>query len=484
MAGGWGCGMNTAAISEIRQAIEAAPEYAGPLGQNEIVLDPRNPYEAAGVILDRMAKEKGPLLRTDDQWFGHAGSHYRVIDNATFRAGVWRISSQAKKFGEDGEPVPLQPNSAMVSNFVDAAQAAANFPGGAEPPLWLDGRPEAPAKEVRAFSNILLHLPTGETMPHTPRLFNLSAAPFDYDPNATAPMWENFLLDLWPNDPESIETLQMWCGYCLGCDTSLQKILLMVGQKRSGKGTIARVLTAVLGKENVGGPTLASLSTNFGLAPLIGKQLAVISDARLSARADQAAIAERLLSVSGEDYVTVDRKHRSAWTGRLSARFMILSNELPRLADSSGALASRFIVLTLKRSFYGREDHGLERKLMAELPGISNWCIEGWRQVQKRGLIETPESAQTAVAELEDLGSPVGAFVRDRCIVEPGRQVSAADVWQAWQDWCREQGRDYTGTRQTFSRDLRAAVAGLEITNPLRTASGRTRFYEGIDLAQ
>ena len=104
---------------------------------------------------------------------------------------------------------------------------------------------------------------------------------------------------------------------------------------------MGRVLTALLGKSNVCAPTLASLSQCFGLWPLIGKQLAIISDARLGGRADQQAIAERLLSISGEDGITIDRKYLVQWTGRLTTRFVIMTNELPRITDASGALASR-----------------------------------------------------------------------------------------------------------------------------------------------
>ena len=141
----------------------------------------------------------------------------------------------------------------------------------------------------------------------------------------------------------------------------------MVGPTRCGKGTIARTLTELVGRDNVAAPTLASLSTNFGLAPLIGKPLAIIADARLGSRSDPAAIAERLLSVSGEDALTIDRKFQPAWTGRLPTRFVVLTNELPRLVDASGALAKRFLVLTMQQSFLGREDHGLTGKLLAEL---------------------------------------------------------------------------------------------------------------------
>jgi hypothetical protein len=39
-----------------------------------------------------------------------------------------------------------------------------------------------------------------------------------------------------------------------------------------------------VGDDNVAGPTLSSLGGEFGLQPLIGKPLAVVSDARFSGR--------------------------------------------------------------------------------------------------------------------------------------------------------------------------------------------------------
>jgi putative DNA primase/helicase len=41
---------------------------------------------------------------------------------------------------------------------------------------------------------------------------------------------------------------------------------------------------------------------------------------------------------------------------KLPSRFLILSNELPRFGDASGAIARRFIVLVMKRSFLGEEN--------------------------------------------------------------------------------------------------------------------------------
>jgi hypothetical protein len=144
---------------------------------------------------------------------------------------------------------------------------------------------------------------------------------------------------------------------------------MIKGPTRSGKGTIARINTALLGGyQSVATPTLVSLQTTFGLEPLIGKTLGVISDARLSGRTDQAVIIERLLSLSGEDGVEAARKFKKAWTGRMPIRFTLLTNELPRLSDSSSALARRFIILVLVKSFYGREDQTLTTRLLTLKP--------------------------------------------------------------------------------------------------------------------
>ena len=246
-------------------------------------------------------------------------------------------------------------------------------------------------------------------------------------------------------------------------DTRQQKAFLVIGPKRSGKRTIARILRSLLGSGNVAGPTLSGLGRNFGLAPLIGKPPAIISDARLSGRANQQIIAERLLAITGDDALTIDRKYQSAWTGRLPTRFMILTNELPRLSDASGALASRFVVLTLRRSFYGTEDHGLTERLLAELPRILNWAMDGRDRHAARGHFVQPASPRQAIEALEDLGSPIGAFLRGQCIVDPGRCVEFGRLFNAWKAWCDDQGRDHPGTVQAFGRDLRAAVPGLDI---------------------
>jgi len=312
----------------------------------------------------------------------------------------------------------------------------------------------------------------------TPASFSVNALDYDHDPDAAEPtQWQAFLGQLFEDDLQDWDLLQEWFGYCLTGDTSQHKMLLIVGPKRSGKGTIARVLTRLVGASNVCGPTTSSLAGPFGLQPLIGKSLAIVSDARFSGK-DVQTVIERLLCISGEDALTVDRKHMTSVTMKLPTRFVFLTNELPRLTDASGALAGRFMMLRLTESFYGREDKALTAKLLTELPGILNWAIEGWRQLRERGHFVQPASVEDALRDMEDLSSPVGAFVRERCEVGSGLRVWIDDLYASWKEWCEADGRISVTTKQTFGRDLMAAVPGIVS----RQGTNGIRFYQGIAL--
>ena len=434
-----------------------------------------------GPIFVKQTKVDGmPRLRYhQDTWLWWRGGAYRELRPAEVRARL--VAHLMHNF--------FAITQSHTSNALDVAKAVALLPYSIEPPAWLgDTTGPWPADEVLVAKNGIFHLPSvvsGQSpyvMPLTPRLFVQISLGYDFRLDAPRPAtWLDFLDQLWPGDIESIAALQAWFGYCLTTDTRQQKMMMVVGPKRSGKGTIARVQRALVGPENVCGPTLASLATNFGLQPLLGKTLGIISDARLGRRTDSQIVVERLLSISGEDALTIDRKNLEAVTAKLPTRLMILSNELPRLGDSSGALAGRMIVLRLTQSFYGHEDHGLTDKLFTELPGILLWAIEGWHQLREIGRFTQPQTAMEMVGELEDLTSPVMEFVRDCCILGEGAESLRQDVYARYVEWCKGKGREHPDEANVFGRNLRAAVPTLKDSQP-REDGRKVRKYIGIGL--
>jgi putative DNA primase/helicase len=116
-----------------------------------------------------------------------------------------------------------------------------------------------------------------------------------------------------------------------------------------------------------------------------------------------------------------------------------------------------------------------------ELPSILNWALDGRGRLSQRGYFVQPKSSSEVTEELEDLGSPIGAFLRDCCQIAKWKSVEVEELYAKWEMWCRRCGRDWPGTIQTFGRDLRAAVPGLKVSHP-RNGEGRRRIYEGVGL--
>ena len=361
-----------------------------------------NPKRLAEVTLaQRFAHLDGNTLHHwGDQWWAWRDAAYALVEPSAIEDAICRtaedeferdlrdqlaayharVAAQATeaKQGNGRPPLPEPPpqllpvTRSLVTNVLGSLRAHARLENVKAQPAWL-GTEEAPFPPgtILPTRSALVHLETGNSVPPTPRFFSPYALEFDYQPDAPAPAeWLKFLDSIWGTDAEVIGTLQDWLGYCLTPDTSQHKILLLVGPPRSGKGTIARVLRRLIGVENTVGPTLASLAESFGLEPLIGKPLAIIGDARLSAKSDRSVVTERLLSISGEDTLSCNRKNNSYWTGKLPTRLVLLTNETPWLTDSSRALAGRFLVLHMTESFEGREDRALEARLITELPNF------------------------------------------------------------------------------------------------------------------
>jgi putative DNA primase/helicase len=397
-------------------------------------------------------------------------------------AGLRQKIKDVERIGDVEAALPKPPHRAKRpdAEAVTPAKVAAVM-------QHLEGLPECQVQEssepLIALTNGLLDLKTMEMRPHTAKFFSTLCLPFPYDPSAKCPRWLTFLESLWGNDTQSIATLQDWFGLVLLRDTSLQKMLLLVGPKRSGKGTIARTLTALLGKENVGSPTMSQMAGNFGIAALVGKSLGIIPDARLDGRTSQAVI-ERLLSISGEDRLDIDRKYRDILSSvRLRTLLMVLSNEIPRFPDESGALASRFIVLQCTESFAGREDTGLEEALGKELPGIFNWALVGMKRVAATRKLVQPESALEAVRDLHSAGSPIETFARDIGLVAGDEQlrIGVDDLFAKYAAWCGQNEIRYVGSKISFGRNIRTVFPKIKEG---KLAKGGARCYVGIGIPE
>jgi putative DNA primase/helicase len=452
---------------------------------------PNNPTLVARQLLAReWTRDELVLLR---YWRGDfytwEGPHWLNRDDVTIRSRVRHLTEHAAYLEQNkkGEWESRQwlPNNAKLANVLTGLTdiLVPLIDEHAEPPTWTGGGAHQADLTVVPVANGLLTYPHRKLLPHTPHYFNIVSSPFAYDPAAAPPTrWLRFLDDVWPDQEDAAALLQEWFGMMLTAETKYQKILLLIGPKRSGKGTIARILRQLVGPANAVSVTAGGFASTFGMQDLVGKTMVTVPDARVSGP-NALALAERLLSISGEDPITIERKYKTGWTGKLGTRLLILSNEFPRLPDASGALANRYLPLQFTKSWFGKEDHDLETVLVGELPGILNWALDGLDRLTARKRYVLPAGSADIVSDLESLGSPVLAFVRDWCETgDPMFEAETGRLFSRWNVWCALNGIRATSA-PLFGRDLRSAIEGLgEVWH--RSEGKRLRYYTGIRLTK
>ena len=352
-------------------------------------------------------------------------------------------------------------------------------------PGWIDRMAtDWEPNETISLANCLLNVRTRAAMAPTFRWFSRTRSPIRWNGgDATCPNWITFLEAIFPDDLESIRLLQQFMGLCLTSDTSWQKILSLVGPPRSGKGTILRIMSALLGPDAVVSLGLGDLSREFGLEKLIGAPLAIMPDVRFGNRENVADAIERLLSISGEDEIRIARKYQSDWSGKLPTRLIMASNEMPRLPDAAAALPTRLLTLHFTESFVGREDTELADRLMEEIEGILAWAVDGYADLLESGRFATNAATVDAVEEAKEIGSPMVAFVRECLSIthNPESFVEISEVYRAYQSWCSLTGHK-PSSMTTMVKQIMDLEPKIRKARPGNRSGARRRSLVGVNM--
>jgi putative DNA primase/helicase len=257
---------------------EVQGEGAGSPEDGVWIINPKNWSGMAGTFLERDFPV--PLIRHHDTFYQWVGTKYDAVPEADIRQMVYRFLGSAytmsKETDENGETVTVRrrfyADDRAVNKLLDALRSLVHVSETLRAPTWLpaaiDEQCKHDPRDLMACQNGLLDLKTGELLPHSPAFLSMNAVEYVYDPKAKASTWDKFVREVLP-DEDARNTLQQEMGYLISNDTRHQKIFAHIGERRSGKGTIAYVLKLLIGPENVVNPTLENLKQHFGLASLI-----------------------------------------------------------------------------------------------------------------------------------------------------------------------------------------------------------------------
>ena len=160
---------------------------------------------------------------------------------------------------------------------------------------------------------------------------------------------------------------------------------------------------------------------------------------------------------------------------------MIYSNEVLQLTENSNALTGRMIVLSMTKSFYGKEDTELSAKLRKELSGIFNWAMEGLRRrVARGGQFVQPRSGADLLETIEEISNPIGTFFDETMELDPDETIDTDDVFAVFKKWALDNGV-HPGTGLAFKRKFLAAVQDKPIrSDRVMNGGERQGVYHGV----
>lgn len=468
-----------------------------------------DPEYLADLLLHRHSRPDGVTLRSwNDRWYLWDGGVYRLLESseaedlaaqstsaefdrrhhARANSPVIRAQEAAGANVERSVAPKSKVTIPLIRNVLFNARNRAAVRSKVEP-CWVDCS-DPPVGTMIAFPNGILDLSahlrgeSDDSLPLTPRYFTRSRLDFDFDPNPPPPIkWHAFLRQVWPDDRDSITLLQQWFGYVLSRDNSRQKFLGMTGAKNGGKGVICNVMRGMVGTAVTASPTLKSLSGDFGLAALDGKSLAVVGDMRVSPKTDVNTAVEHILNITGGDFSTINAKNKAEYEAKLSNRFVLASNGLPKLFDTSAALIRRTLMLRFTVSFSDDPDTTLADTLRTELSGIFAWAVDGLRLLLERNKFTQPASGQELIDQFKAMMSDHSNFIADRCVIDPESWESYERLYSDWKEWCSQDGKKECGTKTSFKGKMLEVIPSLVVDHRPRVNNpDRKEGFKGVRL--
>ena len=338
--------------------------------------------------------------------------------------------------------------------------------------------------ELISFNNGILNLNTGVLSSHSIEYFSTHVLPYDYNPQAACPQWLGFLQHTFAHDPICIDLLQEWMGYLMTRSNAHEKMMLMIGPPRAGKGTMSAIMKEVIGTNNIMGGSLEDLVGASSIIDLMSRRTAYFVDdaeKRIHPFLRQRLIS-RLQTITGSGDVSFHRLYHGAISSPLDTRITVMANSIPDLIEDSGALLSRFLVITLRVSHIGREDLTLKDRLKTETEGVAAWALQGLARLTANGRFSAPPSSQHELEHLDETFNPLNAFLSDCFIFAPNGFITSKEVFRRYNIW-RLENDGASLSQRTVTSVVKDALRGAGVDYKLiRRGEAVERGFTGLEM--
>ncbi|MCB6087592.1 DNA primase family protein [Flavobacterium psychrophilum] len=276
--------------------------------------------------------------------------------------------------------------------------------------------------------------------------------PFEYEPEATAPLFQKYLDEVLP-DKDKQRVFAEYCGYIFIKPSvlKLEKMLILYGTGANGKSVFFEILNALLGTENISNYSLQSLTNDNGyFRAKIGNKL-VNYASEINGKLETDIFKQM---ASGEP-IEARLPYGDPFILTEYAKLIFNCNELPKDVEHTNAYFRRFLIIGFDVTIpEDKQDKQLPQKIInTELSGVFNWILQGLDRVLEQKKFSKCDAVDNARSDYEKQSDSVQLFITEmEYKTATTNYVLISELYLKYKAFCNEDGYRAVGKTKFIQR--------------------------------
>lgn len=339
------------------------------------------------------------------------------------------------------------------------------------------------------LQDCVLDVNTLKEYPHEPGYRMLSQLPFKWSDRAVGcdPI-KQWLLEICEGRENWVQVLRAAINATVTeRGGKLQRYMELIGAGGTGKGTLLRLVQALLGKENYAITTLKQLEQNrFETAAFYGKKAVFITDSER-----YTGDVSTLKALTGYDDLRHEKKGvQQTGSFKFTGTVWVAANEAMQSTDYTNATARRRLSMPFNRVVPPHQRRDLEKEFAPYLPGLLCWVLEMSEDEINSYFVDTNNKVSSLAAFSKEVLTETNPLANwaDECLYyDPKAETGIGDISQNpleflypnYAAWAANSGQG-TMNKQRFSGTLLNLLKSQLGINATKRKTNKGRFITCI----
>lgn len=295
-----------------------------------------------------------------------------------------------------------------------------------------------------AFDNGVLDIKTMQLRDYSDDDVIPNVIPCNWNPDAGCQQVDNVLLKMACGDTDVLESLMEVMGVCMYRSSEFTQSAILLGDGSNGKSTFIRMLTALLGKENVSTISMVQIGKQFLVGRLAGKLANLGSE--ISNEFKNGDLLATFKELVDGNRMHADVKGVEGFDFESYATIVMCANEFPKLADITEGMMRRIFPIEFNARFR-KTDPDYNPRIARDVTSakarerMAVLGIMGLQQVIRNNGFTPNEASNKRLEEIKRDNDSTIAWLEDLgWTAETIHETVTADHYKNYREWCEKYG--------------------------------------------